>query len=321
MNNLSRNVASSTDPYLKKLRRRGFFTGLAVAVLLIAVVVASTVLIIRISKTDDSPQVTPAEVMELWQAKDYVGVLNACEVSLEIEPLDPLYLTLHGMASFYVGLAETDGERRDAMMENAVFSLRKALVSEESPLQVQANYILGKAYFHRGRDYYDAALRYLKYSQASGYQAADTWEYLALSAQGLQLPVLSVEYFDKALEQSPESPELLVAAAMANETTGNLARVETLALEALRLTSDDFLAERCNFILGETYRAQRRFDEAIERFELIKEMNPQSADAWYHEGLALMDAGDPIRARAAWRKAVAIDPMHLGARQKLSERS
>ena len=111
------------------------------------------------------------------------------------------------------------------------------------------------------------------------------------------------------------------AAAAAFVEAGDAAKGERLAAAALESTSDDFLAERGRFLLADIYRGNGRPDDALAQYEAIKALNGESADAWFYEGLVYSEAGDPIKARAAWRKAVSIDPMHTAARQKLSERS
>ncbi len=292
-----------------------------VAAVTVLAVSASIYAVLRMSKNRDVSIASQQEIVKLWLEKEYSGVAVACDLALQESPLDSFRLVFKGMSSFYLGLAEIDGEKRSVLMDTAVFSIRKALLDSRAPLRPQSLYVLGKAYFHKGQDYWDETMTYLREAADAGYEAADTWEYLALAAQGIGQSPESIAFFDKAIAAKPGSPELMLAAAIANGSAGNQVRSEELALSALSSTTDEYLAERCNFILGDTYRKAGRFDEAMARYEAIKEKNPQSADAWFFEGLVLSDTGDPIRARAAWRKAVSIDPMHPGARQKLSERS
>jgi len=321
---MSENYSAPTlnsDPYLRRLRRRGVLNVVVILTAILAIAILTVIIIVNLPRNTETPKIAQQTILDLWSEKNYSEVAAATNVSLEISPLDPFYLIFNGLSNFYLGLAESDGEKRIAFMNISIFSIRKALLDDKSPLRLEAIYVLGKAYYYKGRDYYDDAISYLTKSVEAGYPANDIWEYLALSAQGLGLIEQSIKYYEQAITIKPESPELLVAAANVNMIAGNVLRVEQLINTALTITADEYLAERCNFILGESYRIQRRFEEAITRFTLIKERNPQSADAWYYEGLVYMDAGEPIRARAAWRKAVSIDPMHMEARLKLSEHS
>lgn len=321
MNDYSHARSRSSDPYLKKLRRR---RGVVVVLVAAAAVLAASLAvfaILRIVKDRDVSYATQEEIVRLWLEKDYSEVADACDLALQENPMDSFRLVFKGMASFYLGLAEIDGEKRSVLMDASIFSIRKAQLDSKAPLRPQSSYVLGKAYFHKGQDYWGETITYLREAADAGYAAADTWEYLALAAQGVGQAPESVAYFDKAIAEKPGSPELMLAAAIANASAGNQSRSEELALAALSSTTDEYLAERCNFMLGDSYRKTGRYEEAMARYEAIKEKNPQSADAWFFEGLVLSDTGDPIKARAAWRKAVSIDPMHPGARQKLSERS
>lgn len=310
-----------TDPYLRRLRRRRLLVGLGISTIAAIIVVASVVAVGTVARNNKDPRIPKRTVLEQWNNKDYQTVSTSCDTSLEKSPLDPFYLTFKGLSSFYLGMAESDGEKRMALMDQAIFALRKALLDPKAPLRPEATYILGKAYFHKGADFYDESITTLLESIKLKYAAADTWEYLALASQGIGAYKESAGYFDQAMAAKPDSPELMIAAANVAMQTGDNAKAEALALKALSATTDEFLAERSNFVLGDIYRASGRLTEALARYDAIKEKNPESADAWYYEGLVLQSVGDPIKARAAWRKAVSIDPMHAGARQKLSERS
>ena len=321
MNDYSHGISRGSDPFLKKLRRRRLITGALVFIGIGIVAVCAILAFSAVAVKRAFPKATQDSIVSLWSAKDYVSVSRACDEALELAPLDPFYLIFKGFSAFYLGLSESGGEKRAARMDEAVFSIRKALIDPKTPLKAEATYILGKAYFHKGPDYYNEAISYLVESNALGYSKADTWEYLAIAAQGADRIDQSVDFFDKAISLKPDSPELMLAAATANAQAGHRDRAEFLANEAMAATSDEYLAERCGFLLGDLYMKSGRLDEALARYQSIQDKNPESADAWYYQGLVLIAAGDPIRARAAWRKAISIDPMHAGARQKLSERS
>lgn len=321
MNDYSQGFSHTADPYLKKLRRKRFFTGAIVLAISVGVLITAILILTNIAAGRSVPRVTQKEILDFWLSKDYQAVSVACDASLEVVPLDPFYLIFKGFSAFYLGLSESDGEKRMARMDEAIFSIRKALIDDAPPLRPEATYVLGKAYYHKGQDYYNEVIEYLEESLTLGYSRTDTWEYLALAAHGAGFMDQATGYFDKAILNKPGSPELMLAAATANASAGNNSRAESLAMEALSSTTDEYLAERCGFLLGDLYRASGRTEEALARYEAIKIKNPQSADAWYYEGLVFSQTGDPIRARAAWRKAIAIDPMHASARLKLSERS
>jgi tetratricopeptide (TPR) repeat protein len=313
--------SATTNTYLRKLRRQRFVGTIASLVAIACLIAGFVIFLDNASEAIKKPKIARNEILSLWDAKQYANVSRICDEALDSSPLEPFLLVMKGLSSFYLGLSESESEKRTMNMDTAIFSLRKALVSKDVPLRPEAIYVLGKSYFHKGVDYYGEAIEYLLESLKAGYASYDTWEYLALAAQGSGQLAKSIEYYDMAMSLKPGSPELMIAAALANKANGNVTQAERLAKNALEITTDAYLAERCNFILGEIFSSTRRHTEALAKYNEIIEKNPQSADAWYFLGLLLVDSGEPIKARAAWRKAVSIDPMHSGARLKLSERS
>ncbi len=321
MNEHTPGYSRGSDPYLKKLKRRKAFIGLAAATGVAVALTAIASLAVSAARARAVPVARQEEVLELWQARDYAAVRAACSDALGRVPLDPFYLSMNGYACFYLALAEGDAEARSKGMDEAVFSIRKALISDSAPLRAESSYILGKAYFHKGPEYYPDAIEYIEAARALGLAMSDAWEYLAMASVGIGRRQDAASYFASAIEAKPGSPELALAAALNARELGDAARAEALALSARSLSSDDFLTERCDFVLGELYVESGRAAEALALFEGILARNPESADAWYRQGLVHLGAGDSLKARAAWRKAISIDPMHAGARQKLSERS
>lgn len=297
------------------------FAALALLAIALAFALPRLVPLVAGAGRGSGPRVEKGEVLALWDARDMQGVRSASELALSISPMDPFFLSFKGLSSFYLALAEIDADARQSLLDDAIFSLRKSFLPGSHPLESQARFILGKAYFHKGQDYYEEAIEAIEAAMAGSSVYDDGWEYLALAAQGLGYHERSVGYFEEAMKRAPESAELKAAGARAYLELGNLERAESLALSAYADSQDDYVRERCSFMLAELYRKQGRMAEALDRYNEIKSVNPESADAWYYEGLVLMETGEPIKARASWRKAVSIDPMHGGARLKLAERS
>ena len=310
------------DPYLKRRKRRKLVLALLIILAAGFLVAGGYYAISRIetSLPKRETKVAKSRVLELWASREYDSVLAACDHSLAIDPLDSFYLAFKGFALFYSAMAEPDTDLRLPLIDSSIFALRRSLIDAPPNLEGNILYILGKAYYHKGVDYHDNALEHLEAATRTGSEASDIWEYMALASYQAGLIDNSVDYFSQAVALTPGSPELLLAAAMANYEAENYARAEGLAIDAVEKASDAYLKERCMFLLGNIYRSTDRLPEALQRYESIKANNPESADAWYYEGLIFQQMNDAIKARASWRRAVAIDPMHQGARQKLAER-
>ena len=303
-------------------RRRKRLVKTILSLTALAVVVSAVFLVLPLVRSwKETRQKLPTEeqILDAWSDKEYDKILNLCEIGLEQRPLDTLYLVMKGFASFYRGISETDGEVRTTYMDTAVFALRKAMASSSIPFKPQVLYVLGKAYYHKGPFYMDEAVRFLEASITEGYTAKDALEYVAVAYSSLGNYEKSVNAFEQALAQE-KSDLLLLAAARAYVNFGQPEKAEIAALEALSMTEDAMVREKTRFLLGEIYVARKDYRLAEEQYNLVIEMNPESADAHFYLGLIWQDKGDPIRARSEWRKAVSLDPMHTAARQKLAER-
>lgn len=309
-----------TDPYLRKrrLRRLAAYGALALGAVL---AVAAALFAVRGINQARGERPKRADLLALWEAADYTSLSRACDLVLEQSPLDSYALVFKGFSSFYAGSSEPESSVRAQAMDDAVGQLRKALTDSECPLLPQARYVLGKAYYAKGRDYWDLSLAELDLASALGYAPDDSWEYRALSAYGSGQVARSLGYFTEALARFPDSAELSLAAARAWADSGDWAKAESLASAAAGSTADEYLLERADFLIAEAAMAAGRPDEARARYAAIIARNPESAEAWYQDGLILSAQGDLMGARASWRKAVSIDPMHAPARQKLAERS
>ncbi len=272
------------------------------------------------SSAGGSRPVPKSAILNQWKAKDYDTVLQSTGNSLGARPIDPFYLVFNGLASFYKAVAMPESDERTALLDNTVVSIRKALASgRKMPVRAQAEYVLGKAYYHKGSDYYDLAAVYLEASVGHGYVANDSHEYLGALYAGLGQSSKAIGHFEKALEVG-KSDLLLLSTAKAYAEAGENGKSEALLQEIISTGTDALIREKAGLLLGNIFRGRREFARAEEFFNAVLSKNPDSADAYYNLGLVYQDKGDPVRARAAWRKAVSIDPMHQASRQKLSEK-
>jgi tetratricopeptide (TPR) repeat protein len=321
MESFSRTLEKYTGSYLARRRRKRAILAIA----LMASLVLLTIVGIRLGKSgafsriSDGSVVSKSQILKDWGGKKWDSVRSESLASLSIRPLDTFYLAFRGMASFYKGMELPSGEDRAALMDETIVSLRKALAQGGRIPKAQVQYVLGKAYFDKGEYYYDEAAKFLELSIASGYLASDSREYLALSYVGLGDEQAAVKNFEAAIAKN-RSDLLLIAAAKAYVEAKEPVKAEALLLEVLANGKDDLAKENGRFILGDIYKARGDVTKAEDQYDQILQKDPVSAEAYYRLGLIHQFMGDPIKARAEWRKAVSIDPMHVAARQKLSEK-
>ncbi len=267
-----------------------------------------------------NPKMSKQKIMEAWSAGERSVSLELSRAALEQEPFDPFYLSMNGIAAYYVAADSPEGDERQSMIEEALFSLRKALASRNNlPVKAQVEYVLGKTYFQKGSPWLDLAIRYLELSIEDGYESKDSEQYLALSYAGTGDHAAALRHFETALAKE-ESDILKLSAAISYKELKDNDKASALLFSVLASASDALLVQRARFMLGEMAMDKGNLPEAQGLYKAIVDTDPGSAEGWYRLGMVAEALMDPIAARASWRKATSIDPNHVEARKKLAER-
>lgn len=267
-----------------------------------------------------SNQVTvgPAQinVLELWKSGSYDEILANGAEELKRLPLDPGTLVFSGFAAFHKGVAEVTVEKKLPLVNQSIVFLRQALLLPSVPLEPEIHYILGKAYFHKGKFYADLAITHLLKAQQMGYSASDMYEYLGLSYSLVARFTEASEYFLKAVERSPSDLLLWTL----GQTYFQMQRYDDAVRylrQSIDKTKDRGLEQRCRFLLGEIFTKTKQYPLAQTEYEVILQKNPNSADAHFYLGEIANAQGQKDAARVEWRKAFKIDPLHFNANQRL----
>ncbi len=252
---------------------------------------------------------------ELWQSRQYTAIINRCRVILEEDPMDPEALVFYGFANFYEGVVQYTFEDKVQYFDNTIFALRKAELIEDHPFPGATHYVLGKAYYHKGRFYMDLALQCLQNSIERGHIGEDTYEYLGLAYSELEQYEKSAEAFLKAAEENP-TDILLLTLAQTYYKMDDMQRAEEYLIRAINKTEDVSIEEKSRFLLAQIYMNNGEVIKAEKQYREVLDDNPESADAHFNLGKIYENMGDTIKARAEWRNALKIDPSHYGARLK-----
>ncbi len=253
---------------------------------------------------------------QLWSEGNYKQLSKKCNLKLLDDPLDPLSLIYGGFSYFYLGAGQFTVEDKIALMSKSVIYLRKVLLLNPVPMKSKVEYILGKAYYNKGRYFLDLSIKYMKQSLADGYSADDSYKYLGLAYSELGLYSDGIKYFLDALKDNNDDLLNLVIG-QTYYKMGDDVNAEKYLLTALDGTEGFASEQKIRFLLGKIYLDRNDFEKATEQYDKILEKNKNSADAHYYLGEIYSKLNKKVKARAEWRKALEIDPSHYGALLRL----
>ncbi|SIP99720.1 TPR repeat-containing protein [Alkalispirochaeta americana] len=256
--------------------------------------------------------------VEYWQAGDYEKVAALSTAQLQARPLDELPLSLRGFSRFYLALETVDNEKKQELLVAAVQDLRRALLTPSSTFEPQIRYILGKAYYHRGGYFYDAAIAELEQARARGIRKSDLLEYLALAHSELKHREQAIGYFQELLQESREPVHQVMLADLLVEEERHQ-EAEQLLLGLLSEDTDTVLRQHAYLTLGSSRKDQELYEKARETYQELLQLNPTSAEARYRLGEIHLAEGHRDRARYEWREALRLNPNHIESFQRLQE--
>lgn len=286
--------------------------------ILVAVVIGAGLLAWRLGLGDlfgrlAKPQAKGQSLDELWKNRLYDEIIARSDQALKEDPLDAGALAYRGFSYFYKAVSESTLEDRIPYLDQSITSLRRARLGKANPWPAETYYVLGKAYYHKGKYYYDLTLEYLKAALSAGFEAEDIYDYLGLAATQLDSVQEGLAYFQKALQKNPTDILLL----MIGQSYYQLAQTqeaEEYLLRALNKTEDKAIQKKSRFLLGQLYYDRKEYFKAEKEYLEILALDPNSAEAHFNLGEIYSSLNNPVKARAEWRKTLIIDPSHYGAK-------
>ena len=299
--------------YSRKSAKRK--TGLLILLSLLGLssLVAAFIIFVYPLLSGRESQIKTKAVSELWNEGLYSEVADISEQTLSRRPLDREALMFYGFAQYYLAYYEKALEEKIPLLDDAIFSLRKAKLLPGDSYSSQIDYILGQAYYHKGSFYYDLTINYIDSSLDAGYIGRDTYEYLGLAHGGVGNPEREVEFFLMASQRRP-TDLLLLSVGKAYYKLRDYDTAEDYLLRSLNKTSDRDIEKECRFALAEIYTQMKNFLKAESQYKAIVKLDPRSAVAHFQLGEIYYRMNDIVRARSQWRKTLAIEPTHHGAK-------
>jgi tetratricopeptide (TPR) repeat protein len=250
---------------------------------------------------------------DLWKDRRYDELIGRCDDRLAENPMDHDALAYKGFSHFYRAAAEISVESRVPDLEEAIISLRRARISDAVRMGPEKDYILGKAYYLKGKYYFDLCIFYLERSLAAGLDSEDSYDYLGLAYTQLDRVEEGLDYFLKAVEKNP-TDLLLLTIGQSFLQLKRTREAEEYLIRAVNKTDDPGVEKRSRFLLGQLYFEKQDYFKAEGEYKQILSLEPSSADAYFYLGEIYEALGDTVKARAQWRRTLVIDPTHYGAK-------
>jgi len=297
--------------------RHSWYTSRLAHIAFSAVLVAGVVTGILFYRNSAKSIPSMSAIYADWGASRYIDVYDKTKLVLSRRPLDGEALALRGFAAYYLYSAQNDTSEAQGYLSESIVSLRNAWYRVAPGEKAKIAYILGKSYFHRGFYYADLAMKYLQFARDGGVTYPDLPEFIGLTADVLGKNEMAIASFTEALSGKP-SDLLLFTLSRSYQKAGNVDKAKQYLSETIRVSGDELLQNKCRYEIGMILIAEGKVDEAESEFNTILEKEPNSADAQYGLGVVCETRGDLVKARAAWRRALRINPVHAGARQKMN---
>ncbi|MDR1863305.1 MAG: tetratricopeptide repeat protein [Treponema sp.] len=266
----------------------------------------------------------------MYTSGDYEKAYALSGEELKKEPLDFFLLTIHGFSAFELAVAQINSFDTLVYINDCIWSLRKTFLSRQSAEDGRIFYILGKAYYYKGPEYADLAVKYLEKAGSLSYPARDIPEYLGLAYIAVKDYRGSVAAFSAALHPGAEgsaagggevfepSDLFLISIARSYLALEETERAKAYLIRCVESSRDSKTVVAARLLLGEIYsKAGDQAAAEVQYLAVIAEID-ENAEAHFQLGEIYNTGGDMARARAEWRKAVRLDPSHKPARARLN---
>jgi tetratricopeptide (TPR) repeat protein len=237
--------------------------------------------------------------------------------------MDHFLLILNGFSAYELATAQINAFDTLTFIDNAIWSLRKVLLTKRGAADPRVFYVLGKAYYYKGNGYADLAVKYLEMAQSASYNARDIPEYLGLAYAAAHDYRNSVASFTQALdpeEAGVEEPSdlLLLSIARSYMELEEPDTAKAYLLRCIDTTRDAAARLSAKLLLGAVLGGGGDGRGAEALYWEILETDSENAEAHFQLGELYAAEGDATRARAEWRRAYRIDPSHSQVRARLN---
>jgi tetratricopeptide (TPR) repeat protein len=303
--------AISTEA-LKKQAFQGFAGFLVLAAVLVLLIFLFRPRILDAGQKKD--------LLAYWENGAYEEALAKSREGLDRKPMDSFFLTINGFAAYQMAVVQINNAGSLAYIDECIWSLRRALLGKDTDRDGRIRYVLGKAYYVKGSDYADLAVKYLEEAKAVSFNAGDLDEYLGLSYTALKDYRKSVEALTASLDPSDESNSDLLLMYIAQSYMGleDWDSARAYLTRCVERSKDTDIVLKANLLRGQVLRNSGNIEEAVAVLESVLESGGENAEVSFELGEIYASQGDTTRARAAWRRAYRADPNYAPVSTRLN---
>jgi tetratricopeptide (TPR) repeat protein len=291
-------------------------------ILIILALAGGAGVFLLIDASNNGPAARRAEALASWNAGDYEKTRALTEAGLAEAPVDSLFLMLNGFAAYETALTQVDNQQFQDLLDASIRSLRKALLTPQGGADPAVRYVLGKAYYYKGRYWADESVKYLEEArtayQKSGGVPDDMAEYLGLVYAQVKNWRKSVENWTEALNPAMQQDLLLLNIARAYRELDENDQARAYLTRCIDETRDDEVKIEAELLDAGILAAKGDSENAEERYLAALDAGGENARARYELGELYAAEGNTVKARAEWRKAVRADPAFEPARRRLA---
>ena len=296
------------------LRRKSLIKKVVVGLILLVLLTLLPLTYFGLLRGRDSNE--RRHIRTLFESGAYEGAYSESKEMLKEKPLDAFFLTMHGFSAYQLAVAQINTSDTLLYVDECIWSLRKTMLSGDSS-DGRVFYVLGKAYFYKGQEYADLAVKYLEKARDL-YSAADIPEYLGIAYATIRDFRGSVEAFSDALSRGQPSDIMLLSIARSYVALEDEDLAKAYLYRCLEITVDSGTSAAAHLLLGNVYVKIGDFSGAESEYLKAIEENGESAEVRYQLGELYALGGDSTRARAEWRRALRVDPTYGPARSRLN---
>lgn len=247
------------------------------------------------------------DLNKLWNEKKYSQIVSICEEVLEENFLELNYLYFHGISNFYLGISQISLEMKIPLINQSIISLRKAFILSDGKLKGDIAYVLGKAYYYKGRSYSDLTINFLDIAIKEGYLGKDIYEFKGLAYYELGQYNQSIIEFG-FLPEERHSPEIEYIISQAYGHLGKINKQEEFLNSILNGSSQKNVKMKSRLDLANIYFNKNKYDLVIEQVNEILKIRADDFDAQFLMAKSLFLLGDEVEAKILLRKLLKQKP-------------